>query len=369
MPMNCSLEARVPPSGTPEEFRRLASDISKQVLKLDGQQPWKRAMLERPGIRISSDAPSAGRIPMTLWMVLDTPLNAVWAAGSDLRRYYIKLLKLEPRFARMVITTDCLDPFGYAPFIKWKIGKGDSRDKLIRPTQVRDFLAYLHRASTVDPIGANSGSFSYGLMRKVASCEAIQKVAIRELLDHAERAGYLQRSRAEAADDIDRHWAEPPALPRSANPRTRWSAIKLLYANGHIAKGDRKQRPIRPAASSASFDDVIRLVENSGLGTKSEIVSATRCDDVVLARYFTAHLMRSATSRSLAQVGRMLGGRDHTSVLNGIRRIEAMADGSSINAEMLDVFAQIADNIGICKGLRHGRGFAGCLAERDRDCR
>ena len=46
-----------------------------------------------------------------------------------------------------------------------------------------------------------------------------------------------------------------------------------------------------------------------------------------------------------------------------------MADGSSISAEMLDVFAQIADNIGICKGLRHSTEFAGCLAGLDRNCR
>ncbi len=68
--------------------------------------------------------------------------------------------------------------------------------------------------------------------------------------------------------------------------KTRWSTIKLLYANGHLSKSNRKQQPVQLVASSATFDDVIRLVEDSGIGTKSEIVSATNYDNVVLAQYF-----------------------------------------------------------------------------------
>ena len=57
--------------------------------------------------------------------------------------------------------------------------------------------------------------------------------------------------------------------PRSANPRTRWSTIKLLYANGHVAKGDRKQRQIRPPSRSAAQIEKIEKaapLESASLG-------------------------------------------------------------------------------------------------------
>jgi chromosomal replication initiator protein len=48
-----------------------------------------------------------------------------------------------------------------------------------------------------------------------------------------------------------------------------------------------------------------------------------RDKDVVLPRHVAMYLMRQKTQASLADVGRELGGRDHSTVLNGCDRIQS----------------------------------------------
>jgi chromosomal replication initiator protein len=43
--------------------------------------------------------------------------------------------------------------------------------------------------------------------------------------------------------------------------------------------------------------------------------------DVITPRFVAMHLCREITSQSLPEIGRRMGGRDHTSVLNGIRKM------------------------------------------------
>jgi hypothetical protein len=54
-----------------------------------------------------------------------------------------------------------------------------------------------------------------------------------------------------------------------------------------------------------------------------EIVSARRSREVVRARHHLMWLLRKETHWSLPHIGRFLGGRDHTTVMHGIRAHEA----------------------------------------------
>jgi hypothetical protein len=54
--------------------------------------------------------------------------------------------------------------------------------------------------------------------------------------------------------------------------------------------------------------------------TFNEIVSPQRSHLIVLARHECCYRMAMETTMSLPQIGRRLGGRDHTTVLHGIRR-------------------------------------------------
>jgi hypothetical protein len=65
-----------------------------------------------------------------------------------------------------------------------------------------------------------------------------------------------------------------------------------------------------------------RIVARYGVSV-TELASARRSRDVVRARHHLMWLLRQETHWSLPHIGRFLGGRDHTTVMHGIRRHEA----------------------------------------------
>lgn len=57
--------------------------------------------------------------------------------------------------------------------------------------------------------------------------------------------------------------------------------------------------------------------------SRAELVGSTRAATPVRARQVAIYLTRELTDLSLPQIGRIYGGRDHSTVLNSIRRVEA----------------------------------------------
>lgn len=55
----------------------------------------------------------------------------------------------------------------------------------------------------------------------------------------------------------------------------------------------------------------------------ADVLSARRTARLARARQVTMFLARQMTPKSLPEIGRILGGRDHTTVLHGARKIEA----------------------------------------------
>lgn len=57
--------------------------------------------------------------------------------------------------------------------------------------------------------------------------------------------------------------------------------------------------------------------------TVSELISKVRIADLCLPRYVAMGLMLDLTQMSLPAIGRQMGGRDHTTVINGRNRLAA----------------------------------------------
>ncbi len=79
-------------------------------------------------------------------------------------------------------------------------------------------------------------------------------------------------------------------------------------ANGHRARVTR--------------EDVIMAVERHFSVGRRELTGRKRTKEVVLPRQIAMYLLRTDTDASLMEIGADLGGRDHTTVLYGIRQIE-----------------------------------------------
>ena len=66
-----------------------------------------------------------------------------------------------------------------------------------------------------------------------------------------------------------------------------------------------------------------------------DIKSRRRTRNIVLPRQVAMYMAKMMTGRSLPQVGNMLGGRDHTTVLHAVRKISALIDcGDAITGDI-----------------------------------
>ncbi len=88
----------------------------------------------------------------------------------------------------------------------------------------------------------------------------------------------------------------------------------------------RSQRP-------ASVEEIQQLVAEGFGISRAELVGSSRAATPLRARQVAIFLTRDLTDLSLPQIGRLYGGRDHSTVLNSLRRVEASLDDDAELAE------------------------------------
>jgi chromosomal replication initiator protein len=81
--------------------------------------------------------------------------------------------------------------------------------------------------------------------------------------------------------------------------------------------------PRARSAQATSVEEIQqRVAERFGI-SRAELVGSSRAATPLRARQVAIFLTRELTDLSLPQIGRLYGGRDHSTVLNSLRRIEA----------------------------------------------
>jgi chromosomal replication initiator protein len=81
-----------------------------------------------------------------------------------------------------------------------------------------------------------------------------------------------------------------------------------------------------PAPGSLSVDQIIEAVAQFYSLEAKDLLGRRRTKDIVTARQMVMYLAREETSASLPQIGQTLGGRDHTTVLHGYKKIHAQVE-------------------------------------------
>ena len=77
------------------------------------------------------------------------------------------------------------------------------------------------------------------------------------------------------------------------------------------------------SAQATSVEEIQqRVAEGFGI-SRAELVGSSRAATPLRARQVAIFLTRELTDLSLPQIGRLYGGRDHSTVLNSLRRVEA----------------------------------------------
>ncbi len=83
------------------------------------------------------------------------------------------------------------------------------------------------------------------------------------------------------------------------------------------------------------IEDIQKLVASHYNVSRADILSARRTAVVVRPRQIAMYLSKTLTLRSLPEIGRRFGGRDHTTVLHAVRKIEGLAGkDAALNEEI-----------------------------------
>jgi chromosomal replication initiator protein len=89
------------------------------------------------------------------------------------------------------------------------------------------------------------------------------------------------------------------------------------------------------------IEDIQRLVANHYNVSKSDILSSRRTATVVRPRQIAMYLSKALTLRSLPEIGRRFGGRDHTTVLHAVRKIESLTGSDTALAGEIDLLKRM----------------------------
>jgi len=129
------------------------------------------------------------------------------------------------------------------------------------------------------------------------------------------------------------------------NGRDLEGAVNRLLAHAKLTgqpvtleMAEREMRDlIRPAEPKrVRIEDIQRIVARQYNVSRADLLSSRRTANVVRPRQVAMYLSKVLTLRSLPEIGRRFGGRDHTTVLHAVRKIENLAGHDTAFAEEIE---------------------------------
>ena len=161
--------------------------------------------------------------------------------------------------------------------------------------------------------------FEWGLTVEVGAPNLAMRLAVlRRLVRESGIEISDREALAELAARIDAnvrqlHGALTRALAHAslmARPLSRELVAEVIPASG-------------PPPSRLAPEEIQARVAESFSVSRAELLGTSRAATPLRARQVAIYLTRELTDLSMPQIGRLYGGRDHTTVLNSIRRVEA----------------------------------------------
>lgn len=183
--------------------------------------------------------------------------------------------------------------------------------------------------------------FEWGLMCDIAPPDLETRMAI------------LLAKAAQRHADIPQDVIEFVAKQVQSNVRELEGALTRLIATSEMTG--------RPISVQFARDTLVDLVGRRTHITPSqvievvakyynisvpEIVSASRSKELVQPRQVAMYLIRQETDASLPEIGGLLGGRDHTTVIHGVERIkERLENEEQLRRDVMSVREQLYLNV------------------------
>ncbi len=105
---------------------------------------------------------------------------------------------------------------------------------------------------------------------------------------------------------------------------------------GHIYRSGEPKR--------VRIEDIQRIVARHYNVSKTELLSNRRTRTIVKPRQVAMYLSKVLTPRSLPEIGRRFGGRDHTTVLHAVRKIEEQSGADTTLAQELELLRRLIND-------------------------
>ncbi len=86
-----------------------------------------------------------------------------------------------------------------------------------------------------------------------------------------------------------------------------------------------------------------RVAEHYGIRL-SDMTSARRARAVARPRQVAMYLAKQLTPRSLPEIGKKFGGRDHTTVMHAVRRIEELKSADPVMADDVELLRRLIES-------------------------
>jgi len=174
-------------------------------------------------------------------------------------------------------------------------------------------------------------------------------------LDEALRASILQ-SRLTAVRAAHPAFEVSPAVAAyvakaiTANGRDLEGAVNRLLAHATLTGGpmtvETAEIAIRDLVKNREpkrikIEDIQKLVASRYNVSRSDILSERRTAAVVKPRQIAMYLSKVLTLRSLPEIGRRFGGRDHTTVLHAVRKIEKLIGDDPVLGDEVELLKRM----------------------------
>ncbi len=114
------------------------------------------------------------------------------------------------------------------------------------------------------------------------------------------------------------------------------AAVTLDMAEDALRDLIRNREPKR-----VKIEDIQRIVARHYNVSRADILSARRTATVVRPRQIAMYLSKVLTLRSLPEIGRRFGGRDHTTVLHAVRKIDGLLHTDNALADDVDLLKRM----------------------------
>jgi len=117
-----------------------------------------------------------------------------------------------------------------------------------------------------------------------------------------------------------------------AHSKLTGQPVTLEMAEREVRDLIRPQEPRR-----VKIEDIQRVVARQYNVSRADLLSSRRTANVVRPRQVAMYLAKTLTLRSLPEIGRRFGGRDHTTVLHAVRKIENLVNKDVSLAEEIEI--------------------------------